>query len=533
MSSIEIRKNDGLEHVSVAALRLSMGEDLRKMSADVQFLSQLHGKKLLFVDDCPLTLDTISVEFEALKAFGISVESVAESSPLRALERLRRESFDGVCTDLEMDEMRGTDFLLQAAKEGLLARAVVFSGDWGDAQWAELSSLVSRAATQDEREALIQQVRSKTGGNPLLYVHKGAEGFRTLPYTAAALLLMNGRINEEFDTVLSRIIPPCPAGRCLDDELQKELDGILQRSAEYAALASSLCGRIADGVLHFTFFNKHNQQLGPALGARFAAYGKSIAKCDWQYIKQLPFDLQHSAIHNAFGPMRQAAVDLKGLERSVAGHVHSDQRESFLKWGQALSAEMTAFYCAMRYEFDRHWSVHTGSIEAYKIIISSLLPYEKDLPIEFHLSHRGDIANEHVALIHEISDLCMGNAQKALSASEGILKVCDFDPAPIEDLPEDIRKQIHESEVEVAGGFYKVQFADRGIGMTAEELAAVRNQREGSSSFWETKGISGGTGWGLRRVDTVLREIGGAWSIESEGRGQGTTVTMYIPVVGN
>ena len=74
------------------------------------------------------------------------------------------------------------------------------------------------------------------------------------------------------------------------------------------------------------------------------------------------------------------------------------------------------------------------------------------------------------------------------------------------------------------GYFVKISVTDTGIGMTASEIARARDP------FYTSKAPQMGTGLGLTSVSNAMTRAGGFISIQSE-RGQGTTVSLFLPVV--
>ena len=73
------------------------------------------------------------------------------------------------------------------------------------------------------------------------------------------------------------------------------------------------------------------------------------------------------------------------------------------------------------------------------------------------------------------------------------------------------------------GAFVAITLSDTGTGMTAEVQQRV------FEPFFTTKGIGQGTGLGLAQVYGFARQSGGMVRLTSQ-EGQGTTVTLYLPV---
>jgi signal transduction histidine kinase len=71
-------------------------------------------------------------------------------------------------------------------------------------------------------------------------------------------------------------------------------------------------------------------------------------------------------------------------------------------------------------------------------------------------------------------------------------------------------------------GFVRIRVADDGAGMSAAELAQVKEP------FFTRKDRAMHSGIGLATVDAILRRIGGAFSIDST-LGEGTCVTVWLP----
>jgi CheY-like chemotaxis protein len=74
-----------------------------------------------------------------------------------------------------------------------------------------------------------------------------------------------------------------------------------------------------------------------------------------------------------------------------------------------------------------------------------------------------------------------------------------------------------------AGNYVRLAITDTGEGMDAATLAHA------TEPFFTTKGAGKGTGLGLAMVRGLSEQSGGTVSIESS-EGEGTTVTMWIPV---
>ena len=76
--------------------------------------------KILVVDDHPAARQSV---MDALKIFGHEVAGCESARP--ALQRLRRESFDVILTDLMMPGMNGLQFLGELTKMGSQSQTVM------------------------------------------------------------------------------------------------------------------------------------------------------------------------------------------------------------------------------------------------------------------------------------------------------------------------------------------------------------------------------------------------------------------------
>jgi polar amino acid transport system substrate-binding protein len=72
--------------------------------------------------------------------------------------------------------------------------------------------------------------------------------------------------------------------------------------------------------------------------------------------------------------------------------------------------------------------------------------------------------------------------------------------------------------------FFRIE--DTGIGMTPEVMARI------ADPFFTTKRDRGGTGLGLSISHTIVKDHGGRLEFESQP-GQGTTATVYLPLIGD
>jgi PAS domain S-box-containing protein len=71
-------------------------------------------------------------------------------------------------------------------------------------------------------------------------------------------------------------------------------------------------------------------------------------------------------------------------------------------------------------------------------------------------------------------------------------------------------------------GYVRVDVTDNGVGITAEDLARIFTR-----GFTTKKS---GHGFGLHSSALVARDLGGSLTVKSEGRGQGATFTVKIPL---
>ncbi len=70
-----------------------------------------------------------------------------------------------------------------------------------------------------------------------------------------------------------------------------------------------------------------------------------------------------------------------------------------------------------------------------------------------------------------------------------------------------------------------IRIIDNGTGMSPEVL------RQAFNPFFTTKPVGSGTGVGLSMTERIIKRHGGSINISSK-EGDGTTVTMILPVVG-
>ncbi|HYC70313.1 MAG TPA: ATP-binding protein, partial [Opitutaceae bacterium] len=78
----------------------------------------------------------------------------------------------------------------------------------------------------------------------------------------------------------------------------------------------------------------------------------------------------------------------------------------------------------------------------------------------------------------------------------------------------------------VAGRFYRFEVRDAGIGMTAEERAAVAPFRQ----FGREKREQQGLGLGLSLVQDIATALGGSFRLSSGVGGAGLHVTVELPL---
>ena len=70
-----------------------------------------------------------------------------------------------------------------------------------------------------------------------------------------------------------------------------------------------------------------------------------------------------------------------------------------------------------------------------------------------------------------------------------------------------------------------IRIVDNGKGMSPEVV------RQALNPFFTTKAVGSGTGVGLSLTEGIIKRHGGMTNISSK-EGEGTTVTMTLPVVG-
>jgi signal transduction histidine kinase len=72
--------------------------------------------------------------------------------------------------------------------------------------------------------------------------------------------------------------------------------------------------------------------------------------------------------------------------------------------------------------------------------------------------------------------------------------------------------------------FIEVTVSDTGIGIAPENLARIFDP------FFTTKEVGKGTGLGLAICQSIVEQHRGTIEVQSEGVGQGTAVTVSLPL---
>jgi signal transduction histidine kinase len=102
--------------------------------------------------------------------------------------------------------------------------------------------------------------------------------------------------------------------------------------------------------------------------------------------------------------------------------------------------------------------------------------------------------------------------------SGGTITVETRDVSPGGDAPEIVQAGI------AAGDFVLIAVTDNGIGMDQATKARI------FEPFFTTKETGRGTGLGLSTVYGIIRQTGGAITVDSE-RGAGASFKVYLPAV--
>ncbi len=152
--------------------------------------------------------------------------------------------------------------------------------------------------------------------------------------------------------------------------------------------------------------------------------------------------------------------------------------------------------------------------EALQLIRSSL---PSTITIKSHLRAddamvKGDQTRMHQVIIN----LCT-NAYQAIDERPGLMEVS------LDLIVLDTDSTIRGTTLE-AGRYVRLQVCDDGPGMDRETMERI------FEPYFTTKATGKGTGLGLALVDSIVREHGGAVTVESAA-GSGTTFTVYLPLL--
>jgi len=537
------------ERTSVQRERAFPGAFIRDGElAQEKLIERLRTMRILAVDNQPFTLRAIHEEFEK---YGLGLNLVLEEHPIRALELLADEHFDANILDLEMPEMTGEEFLRAAGERGIFVPTVVFSGSWGNSQLAHLTDQIDGITTQRQLERFAQEARIQTNGNPLLYVHKGVEGMRRLPKAAAVVGLVGEEANEQFNETLGAILPKRPEypEGAMSKEQKQELRQCLDEILELMRLFEIECTNMIEEIERFEFIGDGKE----GMGGYYEILLQMIDSVDRSILLSQnlegaeAYDARRGVIHEAYGTMNICLHDNKEHEEMierVAEQVVEHQREEFKEWYSDRMRHFHELYSAIINAAIVHNAIVDRNTKINNIYVAVLAKYSihakiineyagvEDLRALLNKLSLAVIPFEQFNPVYDMLDLCMGNAVKAIEGRERVVAITR-DLAAFEELPERARESISSNTAAETRSehFWIVSVRDEGIGMTPEELQAVRNPVEGRTTFWEEKGMPAGTGFGLSRVDSIAREIKGFWEINSEGIGRGAEVKLYIPVI--
>ncbi len=187
-------------------------------------------------------------------------------------------------------------------------------------------------------------------------------------------------------------------------------------------------------------------------------------------------------------------------------HMPEDRREKYLSSILEACARMTGILEGLR-DYSRRRSAVPTDIDAAELVsacLRSVVPFceEADVKVVSSLEV-GD-----VQIRAEMTQL-----KKALI--NVVMNAIYFSPGGREVSVSATRR----------GSMWGIAIADRGPGISKENLAKVRDP------FFTTKRHGEGTGLGLAISYGVMHSFGGQLSIESE-LGRGTTVTLWLPAAG-
>ncbi len=141
----------------------------------------------------------------------------------------------------------------------------------------------------------------------------------------------------------------------------------------------------------------------------------------------------------------------------------------------------------------------------------------EDIELTWHcVNGRCTVAGE-VSGFEQILLNLVVNARDAITGPGRIrVEICPIETHPLTANPEAVR---------APGGYARLQVADTGAGMTADTIVRI------FEPFFTTKDEGRGTGLGLATVYAVVKRHRGWVDVQSEP-GQGTTFTVYLPLVG-
>jgi PAS domain S-box-containing protein len=173
-------------------------------------------------------------------------------------------------------------------------------------------------------------------------------------------------------------------------------------------------------------------------------------------------------------------------------------------------------------EFSRQDKAEMVALDVSEAVAEAVALIQSTMPstITLNLKLDGDVGMI-VGDRSQITSAIINLSSNAIDAMEGKTGRLGFSLAVANVDRAEARKI---SNIE-AGDFARIGISDTGIGMKEEILHRVLDP------FFTTKDVGRGTGMGLAMVYGIVSNHGGAIDIASTP-GDGTTVTMYLPLVG-